>query len=112
MKRQSISPMRRLKLFEDAGGICYLCGLKIQAGQLWDVEHRIPLALGGADNETNMSPAHKSCHAPKTVEDFGRIAKAKRQKAKHFGMNRPSNPMPGSRASKWRKRMDGTVVLR
>jgi len=110
--RRTLSRSMRLKLFEDAAGRCYLCGFKIQAGQLWEVEHRIPLALGGADDEANMAPAHKSCHAPKTAEDFGRIAKAKRQKAKHFGMSRSANPMPGSRASKWKRLMDGTVVLR
>lgn len=71
--RRPLSPMRKLALFEKAGGVCHLCGLKIN-GKGWDVEHVIPLALGGADDETNMRPAHKECHAPKTAEDFGRIA--------------------------------------
>ncbi|MBS0219176.1 MAG: HNH endonuclease [Proteobacteria bacterium] len=97
-KRQSLSPMKRLKVFEAAGGVCHLCGQRIQAGQKWDVEHRIPLALGGPDDEANMSPSHKACHVLKSVDDFARISKAKRQKIKHFGARKPSTfpkPPPG-----------------
>lgn len=94
-KRQSLSPMRRLRIFESANGVCSLCGLKIKAGDRWDVEHRIPLALGGADDETNLSPAHKACHVIKSVTDFARIAKAKRTKIKHYGARKPSTfPKP------------------
>jgi 5-methylcytosine-specific restriction enzyme A len=104
--------MRRLKLFEASGGLCYLCGCKIQPAQKWDVEHPIPLALGGADDESNMAPAHKACHAPKTAIDVARIAKAKRMKIKHMGGSSSRNPLPCGRSSKWRKKISGEVVLR
>jgi 5-methylcytosine-specific restriction enzyme A len=42
-----------------------------------------------------------------------RIAKAKRQQRAHLGAKaRKSRPIPGSRASGLRKRMDGTVERR
>ena len=88
-KRASLSPMRKLRIFEAAGSRCHICGLKIQGK--WDVEHVIPLALGGADDETNMAPAHKACHAPKTAEDVAAIARAKRRKARHLGIRKRSS---------------------
>jgi 5-methylcytosine-specific restriction protein A len=94
--RRPLSPMRKLRLFEDAGGICHICDLKISGK--WDVEHKIPLALGGLDDETNMAPAHRACHAPKTAEDVANIARAKRRKAKHLGIRKRSSfpkPPPG-----------------
>ena len=95
LARKPLSPTKRLAIFEAAKGICSLCHQRIQVGERWDVEHRIPLALGGADDESNMAPAHKSCHVIKTVEDTGRIAKAKRQRIKHYGARKPSTfPKP------------------
>jgi 5-methylcytosine-specific restriction endonuclease McrA len=45
--------------------------------------------MGGADDETNLRPAHKRCHLRKTVTDVAAIAKAKRIEAKHIGATRP-----------------------
>jgi len=76
-------------------------------GQKWDVEHIRPLALAGADDDANMAPAHAKCHATKTADDVSRIAKAKRQKAQHLGIRKPSQWQ-----SKWRRKVNGTTVLR
>ena len=89
--RHSLSPTRRVAIFKDAGGVCHLCGQKIQVGQPWEVEHVIPLALLGADDETNMRPAHEKCHEVKTRADVGSIAKAKRCEARHLGIKKPSS---------------------
>ncbi len=107
MKRRSLTSLQRLKIFEDNGGICYLCEEKIQVGQPWEIEHMIPLALGGPDTEANMLLAHRVCHAPKTVEDMGRIAKAKRQSARHHGAKQSRWPK-----SKWKRKVSGETVLR
>jgi 5-methylcytosine-specific restriction protein A len=110
--RRPLSPMRRLRVFEAAGGLCHLCGLRIQVGEKWEVEHRRALALGGEDDDANLSPAHVNCHAEKTKADAKSWSKAKRMKSKFIDRPQSRNPMPGSRASKWKKRMDGSVVLR
>lgn len=83
--RRSLSRTVRARVFDAAGGLCHICGGKITASDAWDVEHRMPLALGGADDETNMSPAHKVCHRAKSADDIGRIRKADRQRAKFIG---------------------------
>lgn len=109
--RRSLSRTLRARVFDAANGLCHICGGKITASDAWDVEHRLPLALGGADDETNMSPAHKVCHRAKSADDIGRIRKADRQKAVLLGTKkRPT--MPGSRTSKWKRKLNGEVVLR
>jgi 5-methylcytosine-specific restriction endonuclease McrA len=69
MTRRRLTDKERTAMFLAADGCCHICGGRIQAGQAWEVEHRIPIALGGADDETNWSPAHKRCHATKSATD-------------------------------------------
>ncbi len=106
MKRKPLSTAQKVRLFQDAGGICHICGGKID-NELWDVEHVIPLALGGDDAEANMRPAHRQCHAPKTVNDIRVIAKAKRLEARRIGIKKQSKWQ-----TKFRRKMDGTVEVR
>lgn len=110
--RRSLSPMRKLAVFERALGICHLCERRIRSGEKWELEHIRAIGLLGADDETNMAPAHVECHAPKTADDVARIAKAKRQAASHWNIKQSKRPMDGSKASPWRKRMSGKVELR
>ena len=107
--RRSLSAMQRLKVFEAARGICHLCEQRIQVGQAWEVEHVRPLALGGADDESNMRPAHKACHADKTKADAASWSKAKRMKAKHFGIRKPRSSLSHPTL---RRKMSGEVVER
>lgn len=111
--RRSLSTSERRRLFLLHGGRCHLCQGKIFPGEEWDVSHEIPLAIGGADDATNMAPAHRKCHREHTATvDAPRIAKTKRQHAKHIGAHQSRNPLPGGRTSKWKKKMDGSVVRR
>lgn len=111
-ERRSISQMRRLAIFEKAFGKCHLCERKIQPGEKWEVEHVRPIGLLGADDESNMAPAHVACHATKTAGDRTRISKAKRQAAKHAGIKQAKRPMDGSRNSPWKRLMNGQPVRR
>lgn len=114
MTRKRITTKMRAQIFERHRGVCDICGGKISAGELWEVSHRIPLEAGGADDETNHFPAHKKCHRDQTSKiDIPMIAKVKRIRANHIGAKAPSrNPLPGSRASGFKRKMDGTVVPR
>lgn len=111
-ERRSLSPMKRLRVFEAAAGVCWICEQRIQAGQKWEVEHKRALALGGADDASNMAPAHVVCHSEKTKTDNASWTKAKRTKARFLGIPKTRNPMPGSKASRWRKPFNGPAVLR
>lgn len=94
MTRRRLSRTTRLSIFMAADGICHMCGGRIQAGQAWDVSHEIPLALCGADDESNMRPAHRKCHRAWTAEhDQPAIAKAKRREAKHIGAHVPKGTL-------------------
>jgi hypothetical protein len=113
-ERKHLSTTARLRIFEAAKGVCHLCGLKITAGQEWDVSHAIPLAIGGPDDETNRLPAHRRCHRQYTAEvDAPRIAKTKRQHAAYIGAKAPSrNPLPFGRNSRLKRKLNGTIVER
>lgn len=115
MKRRSLSRLMRVRIFEAASGNCVLCKLPINAarGDKWIVEHIKPLWLGGADDETNMGPAHYKCAIDKTVNEAPIKAKSDRIKARNLGIKKTTrNPIPGSKASGWKRKMDGTVVKR
>lgn len=108
-KRRTWTPKRKLAVFEAHGGICHLCGAKIDGTrEPWELEHIIPIALGGADDETNAKPAHVACHRAKTTQDVAQIAKANRVRAKHFGA-KPSakRALPGSKSSPWKAKIGG-----
>lgn len=112
MTRRRLSDTSRVALFLRHDGICHICGSRIIAGERWEVDHVLPLAQGGDDDDTNTRPAHVKCHRVKTAKDASDTAKAKRREARHIGAHRSIRPMAGSRASGLRKRMDGTVEKR
>jgi 5-methylcytosine-specific restriction enzyme A len=115
-ERKKLTPAKRLRIWERDKGVCCLCGLKIDGVRDgWIIEHKRALELGGEDEEGNMGPAHAACAATKTngpKGDHAMAAKAKRSKRASLGLKRSKNPLPGSKGSKWRKKMDGSVVRR
>lgn len=90
---------------------CHLCdGPPIQpASEEWECDHVTPFAHGGV----RTLPAHPRCHRKKTSEvDIPAIAKGKRVRDRTFGIKKTAGTMPGSRGSKWKKKMSGEVVRR
>lgn len=114
MTRRRISTRDRLACFQENNGICHICGGKIHAGEGFDISHPIPLELGGADDKSNWRPAHKRCHARLTADvDLPNIARAKRREARHVGAKAPSaRPVPGSRNTPFKRKLDGTTERR
>ncbi len=114
LRRQTFSTSFRLNLFLKRKGTCAACTQKIDAGKAWDIDHILPLALGGTNEPHNLQVLCRPCHRSKTFHsDFPRIAKTKRLKARHLGARAPSTRLiPGSRHSPWKRKMDGSVVRR
>lgn len=114
MKRKRLTAAQRVRIFDAAGGVCHLCGLKIDGTrERWDVEHRTPLHMGGADDPSNMSPAHVGCHRDKTAAEATTRARCDRVRARHLGVRRQgSRPIPGSRSTPFKRRIDGSIVRR
>jgi hypothetical protein len=113
-RRQFFSTSFRLTLFLKRKGTCASCYQKIDAGKAWDIDHILPLALGGTNEPENLQILCKPCHQSKTSQsDIPRIAKTKRVKAYHLGARSPSSrTIPGSRRSPWKRKLDGSVVRR
>lgn len=107
-----IPPRVKLRVFEAHDGRCWLTGRKIMPGDLWDMDHKIALCNGGEHRETNLAPALREEHRKKTAEDVKMRAKADRVRKKHLGIHRPKHPMPGSKASRWKKPLHGPAVRR
>lgn len=113
MKRRRWTDLQRLGIFTANGGICHLCGGKINAvKEPWELEHVIALAMGGDDDEANLRPAHVRCHKGKTRQDAGNLSKARSREVRHMGAHKARNPLPGSKASGWKKKMSGEVERR
>lgn len=88
------------------------CGRMIRAGHL-RFEHVQPDGLGGEPTIENCKVYCDVCADRKTfTEDNPRMAKADRVLKATFGMKRRGRPMPGSRASGIKRKMNGEVVHR
>lgn len=103
----------RLRVYLRADGRCLLCGRKIGNGGVnWHCDHISALVLGGENRESNLRPICEWCHYRKTKTDIAEKAVTYRKRKASLGLKRSKNPMPGSRSSRWKKKMDGTVILR
>ena len=102
----------KLRIFEAHGGRCYLSGRKINPGDAYDFDHKLALCNGGENRESNLAPVLRVEHRKKTADDVNIRAKADRVRKKHLGIWKPKTIVPGSKASPWKKRADGTVVRR
>ena len=107
----AIPPRVRVRVFDRHNGRCHLTGRRIRAGEAWDCDHIVALVNGGEHRESNLAPALKAPHREKTKADIAEKAGVYRKRTKHLGIKKPSR-FPGSRDSKFKKKMDGTVVLR
>lgn len=110
-KRGNLSTRRKLAIWEREKGLCMLCSCRLQPGA-FIYEHVRALELGGSDTDDNIRLTCLPCAGEKTRDDHGRAAKAKRVKSKHLGLKKSKNPLPGSKGSKWKRKIDGTIVPR
>ena len=70
-----INPTAWLKqrILADQGGLCLACRCVLDASE---IDHVIPLALGGGNERRNLAALCRTCHRDKTKLDLKRIAKA------------------------------------
>ena len=109
---ETIPPRVRTRVFERFGGVCQCgCGIKIRVGMKWDADHALAIINGGENRESNLVPLLTDHHKIKTAQDVAVKSKTYRMKAKNLGLRKRSS-FPFGRNSKWKKRVDGTVVPR
>lgn len=103
-------PRVRRRVYLKFGRTCQICFTEIVSGPEFD--HRIAIINGGKNAESNLQPVHPKCHKAKTGRDIAEKSATYKTQLHHYGLKKPRRPMPGSRASPFKKRMDGTVELR
>ncbi len=86
--RASMSAKRRKRLLDLGGNVCCECAVTSPL----HLDHRIPLALGGADADENIQILCEAHHRAKTRQDARDIAKARRLAKKGVG----TPPRPGT----------------
>ena len=102
----------RVRVFDVCEGRCHWSGRKIATGDAWDVDHVLALINGGQNRESNLAPILRSEHPSKTRHDIRKKVRQARVRKKHLGLQRPAQPMDGSRGSKWFKPLRGNAILR
>jgi 5-methylcytosine-specific restriction protein A len=115
-KTPDTDPPRKVKLrvLFNFGNRCAGCGTEIRSGIPWTCDHTKAVINGGQNREINLRPiCNKVCLRPKDRADVAEKSQVFHKRSAHFGLKpRKGRPMPGSRASGLKKRMDGTVVKR
>lgn len=101
----------KLRVFRRYGGVCHISKRKIRPGEPWDAEHVIAIINGGENRESNLKPALKAKHPIKTAQDMAEKSRTYRKRKSNLGIKKRS-AFACSRGSKFKKRLDGSVVLR
>ncbi len=98
--RRPRSTTARLAIWRKHGMTCQMCRMPTDE-RGFDLDHHIPLEIGGDDSDDNLRPLCRPCHRIKTGADRKDIAKAKRRDADHTGATarkpwpkRPKTPAP------------------
>lgn len=109
----AIPPRVKLRVFDRFGGKCAECHKVLGgSGGPPEFDHIVPLVLNGENRETNIQPLCRGCHRAKTNIDVATKSKDRRVKAKHLGIEKKKQRLPGSKGTKWKRKVDGTVVPR
>lgn len=85
--RKGMHTSRRARILAAHNGMCAVPQCGVTSGL--EIDHIICLALGGADDDSNLEPLCQPHHKRKSVRDKALIAKAKRLSASHNGLTKP-----------------------
>lgn len=109
----AVPPRVRLRVLEKNNRCCKGCGQSLH-GRPWTCDHIIALVNGGENRETNLQPlGTRCCNPAKNRSDVAEKSKSYDKRLANAGIKRAKGrPIMGSKASGWRKRMDGTVERR
>ncbi|WP_460451750.1 HNH endonuclease [Alsobacter sp. SYSU BS001988] len=110
--RNRFSTKTRLALLKAFGHRCQGCQIELRPGVAWEVDHVVPLSMGGADAVDNLQILCRRCHGDKTRDDVSELARCIRIEASHWGARRPDSPLPFGRRSPWKRKLTGEIVAR
>jgi 5-methylcytosine-specific restriction endonuclease McrA len=92
MIRRKRSTTVRNAIWQRFNKTCQMC-FQLTDERGFELDHHIPLEIGGDDSDDNLRPLCRPCHRLKTKGDRTDIAKAHRREANHTGA-RARQPWP------------------
>ncbi len=106
-------PTVKARVFKTFGGVCQCgCTIKIATGMAWEADHKIPIAAGGANRETNLHPLLKAHHDEKTSREATERSKIYAVRNAHIGAKKKGGGWGYGKDSPYKKTIDGRIVLR
>src|SRR5262249_56581076 len=115
-KRNRLTDKQKVELFLAQQGLCPNCGQRLEVKGHEEVdatdEHLVPLWKGGTNALSNRQLWCRPCTKPKTANEATERAKVNKTFKKFVGIKKSKSTMPGSRNSRFKRKMDGTVVRR
>lgn len=90
----------KVRIYDRFEGRCVVC---TQTPTAFEIDHIVPLILGGEHREGNMQLICKPCHKAKSKLDVKLKAKVARVRKRHLGIKKPRT------IRSWR-RFDGSIV--
>jgi 5-methylcytosine-specific restriction endonuclease McrA len=114
-ERQEFTPRTKAAAFKRAGGCCEECGRKLGVGgEPCEFDHKVSCEDGGDNSLANCQCLCAQCHGHKTHKiEAPAKAEGRRHTLKMAGVKKkPRNPIPGSKASGWKRTIDGRTVRR
>lgn len=108
-----------LRATNDKGRVCCEGCCLVLGPKPYEIDHVIAEALvvdksaplTAKDGQLLGACCHRGENG-KTARDVTAIAKSKRAERKHFGIGRSRNLIPGSRGTKFKRKISGETVLR
>jgi 5-methylcytosine-specific restriction protein A len=110
----AVPPRVKMRVFLRQDGRCAGCTRKLGPGDRKTCDHVKPLILGGENREGNLQTLGEDCcGAGKTRADVAAKSRVYGRAARHAGFaTSRSRPLPGTKRSGWKHRMDGTWTRR
>lgn len=109
--RQEFSKATKLLAFHNCRGRCQQCDAKLSTGNV-EFHHDVECTMGGSAEIGNCVVLCRTCHSAITRQRATIIAKSNRVRANHLGIKRKRLSFQTNRDGKYKRKMDGSVVLR
>lgn len=111
--RQEFKKPVKVAAWKRANGHCEKCTAKLYPGK-YEYHHDKECTFGGDNSLENCVVLCVPCHDLITGARAKDVAKSNAVRNKHAGIKRKpkGRPLPGTKASGWKRKMDGTLVRR
>lgn len=110
-KRKEFTPKTKAAALARAGGFCE-CGCGEPLSHPVEYDHIVEAFFGGGNDLDNCAVLNRACHLEKTKERMKAVSKTRRLEKKRLGIEKKKAKLPGSKATKWRKKLNGQVEKR